>query len=232
MAKAKLKKRVKKVEEEVKDEAVKNLSIEALVVKHKTLFVGGAVAVIVAILGIIALQMWNKGQNAEASEMMFQAVKYFEVDSFELALNGDPAGNLGLMDIAADYSYTDAGNMAKYYIGIIHLKRGELEEGVDYLKSVSLPSGSMMAVSGNMALGFAYEDLGDPLKAANYFEKAANAIESNEYTTPMVLMNAGRNYEAAGDRAKALKSYQRIKDEFPLSSEGRQIDKYIGRVTE
>lgn len=234
MAKAKLKNKKRAKEEEIKQEEFDDRSsLEVLVSKYKNIIIPGAVVLLLAIIGYLGFNYWNGLQNEEANELMFQAVKYFEADSLDLALNGDSnSGALGLLDIENDYSTTDAANMARYYIGIIHLKKGELQEGVDYLEKVSKPSGSMFAVSVNAALGYAYEDLGDPSQAASYFEKAANSIEDNEHTTPTILMNAGRNYEAAGDKSKALRVYEKIKKEFPLSTEGRQIEKYIGRVSE
>lgn len=231
MAKAKLKKRTRELAEEVKQaEGTEQNSFDAFIAQNKNLLIGGAAIVLVAILGALGYNYWNTQQNQEASESMFQAVKYFEADSFNLALNGDAEGNPGLLDIIDEYGSTDAANMARYYAGIIHVKQGELESGVEYLKDVSLPSGSMLALSTNVALGFAHEDLGDPAKAADYFEDAADAVGANEFTTPTMLMHAGRNYEAAGQPDKALRVYQRIKDDYPQSSEGRQIQKYIGRV--
>jgi hypothetical protein len=54
---------------------------------------------------------------------MFQAVRYFESDSLNLALNGD-GNNLGFLQIVEDYSGTKAGNLANYYAGVIYLKQG------------------------------------------------------------------------------------------------------------
>jgi hypothetical protein len=40
-------------------------------------------------------------------------------------------------------------------------------------------------------------------------------------------MKAAMAYEELGNFEKALTLYKKIKDEFPRSNEGREIDKYI-----
>ena len=70
--------------------------------------------------------------NKEAHAEMFMAEKYFETDSFNLALNGD-GQYLGFIDIASDYSGTSAGNLANYYAGICHLNLGDNESAIDLL---------------------------------------------------------------------------------------------------
>ena len=58
---------------------------------------------------------------------MYQAERYLEMDSLKLALNGD--GNyLGFLDIAKDYKFTTAGNLAKYSAGICYLHLGDYEK--------------------------------------------------------------------------------------------------------
>jgi hypothetical protein len=43
-------------------------------------------------------------------------------------------------------------------------------------------------------------------------------------------MKAGELYESSGKYPDALKVYERIKKEYPTSTEGSSIDKYIARV--
>jgi hypothetical protein len=43
-------------------------------------------------------------------------------------------------------------------------------------------------------------------------------------------MKAGEIYELNGKYSEALKVYERIENEYPLSTEGTTIEKYIARV--
>lgn len=191
------------------------------------LIVGGVVLLLVG--GFAGYRYLEGQKDVEAQREMFQAVRYFESDSLELALNGDGA-YLGLLDITEDYGGTPAANMARFYTGLIYLKQGETDLGVDYLEDVST-SDDMLSMATYTALGFAYEELEDFEKAAKLFEKAAYTPEENESTTPTMLLKAGENHEAAGDSDAALKLYRKIKEDFPNSAEARSIDKFIGRAS-
>jgi len=208
----------------------KEVSVESFITDNRNLILVVA-GIIVLVLGGYSFYRYNqRAKNTEAQEEMFQAVYYFEQDSLEKALRGD-GQYLGFEDIADEYSGTDAANLATYYLGLIYLKQGDLDTGVDYLKQFKTGE-NMLSMAAYMALGFAYEDLGDPSEAASYFERAARTPGENSQTTPMMLMNAARNYEAAGEPGKARDIYQKIKSEYPTSSEGIAIDKYLGRVAE
>lgn len=227
---AKLKKKPKAIEEELVVEEEQSSTLESFISSNLNIILGVLGVVVLGLVGFFYLDYSKAQENVEANENMFQSIKYFEADSLDKALNGDGNG-LGLLAVEEDYSGTDAANQAKYYIGIIYLKQGRIEEGVEYLEDFDEPSNTLLAMSSYMAQGFGYEDLGNPEKAASYFQRAASAVGENDHTTPTMLLNAGRNYEAAGQFDKALNVYQTIKKDFPTSSEGFQIDKYIGRVT-
>lgn len=199
--------------------------------QNKNLVLGAIAAIVLVIGGFFAYGWYQDQQNVEANRDMFQAVYYFEADSFTKALNGD-GQYLGFLDVAADYPGTDAENMANYYIGLIYLNSGtpQVDLGIEYLEKVPA-SKTMMGMSRNMALAFAYEEQNDPEKAAELFEDAAYLPAENDQTTPTMLLHAGRNYEAAGQIGEALRVYQTIKDNYPISQEYQNIDKYIGRVS-
>ena len=79
------------------------------------------------------------------------------------------------------------------------------------------------------ATGDAYIELGDNKKGiAKYLEAAEFA--DNSFNTPLFLMKAAEIYELEGNYNDALKLYQRIQNEYPESTEGQSIEKYIARV--
>jgi tetratricopeptide (TPR) repeat protein len=158
---------------------------------------------------------------------MYQAQKYLELDSINLALNGD--GNyLGFLDIAKEYKFTKAGNLARYGAGICNLHLGNYQEAIDFLDKYSKKD----KVIGSIAIGAtgdAYVELGNTDKGlAKYLEAAEFA--GNSFNTPLFLMKAAELYEINGKYADALKLYEQIKEEYPTSTEGSSIDKYIARA--
>ena len=239
MYRGKIKTRAKEVEVEDIDAVESRLSTEDFFSRYKNFIYGALALLVIGTVALILLNSQRKANNEIALSQMFRSVQYFETDSFRVALNGKPGQFDGLLYIEDEYGSTDAGNLARYYIGISYLRladQGEtqqnLQEGIRYLKAYD-KGDNLLAVSAYMALGFAHEDLdpADPGEAAKYFEKAASAVGPNDQTTPDMLFHAARNYEVAGQKDRALKLYQRIKKEFPASATAATIDKYIGRVS-
>jgi len=193
---------------------------------YKPLLTG--LAVIVVLVGIFWLgKMYLTKRNDEAQSQMYQAQRYLEMDSINLALNGD--GNyLGFIDIADEYKLTNAGNLARYGAGICYLHLGNYEEAIEYLNKYSKKD----KVIGSIAIGAtgdAYIELGDVDKGISKYLEAAE-FGNNSFNTPLYLMKAAELHELNGDYSEALKLYERIKDEYPESTEGSSIDKYIARV--
>ena len=193
---------------------------------YKVLLTG--LAVIVAIVGLIwigKLYLGKRGEEAQAQ--MYQAQKYLEMDSLKLALNGD--GNyLGFLDIANDYKLTNSGNLARFSAGICYLHLGEYQEAIDMLDKYSKKD----KVIGALALGAtgdAYVELGNIEKGVDLYLEAADYAQ-NSFNTPLFLMKAAELYELTEKFAEALKLYERIESEYPESTEGSTIDKYIARV--
>ena len=184
--------------------------------------------VIVALVGIFWLgRMYLSKRNAEAQSQIYQAERYLEMDSINLALNGD--GNyLGFLDIANDYKFTYTGNLARYGAGICYLQLGQYQDAIDILDKYSKKD----KVIGSLAIGAtgdAYVELGDLEKGITKYIEAAD-FANNSFNTPIFLMKAGEIHELNGNYPEALKIYERILNEYPESTEGSSIEKYIARV--
>jgi tetratricopeptide (TPR) repeat protein len=163
----------------------------------------------------------------EAKSQMWMAEQYFAKDSFNLALTGD--GNyLGFLDIIDEYGITKSANLANYYSGICYLHLGQYEDAIEYLKQFESDD-KMIAPIAYGAIGDAYLELDNIDNALVFYKKAVN-ISENNFTTPIYLMKLGFIYEQSHEYKKALEVYKRVEKDFPSSSEGRQIAKFIARV--
>lgn len=163
----------------------------------------------------------------EAQSQMFTAERYFEIDSFNIALYGDGA-ELGFIDIIDDYGITSTANLAHYYAGISFLHLGEFENAIDYLKMFDSDD-QMVGPLALSAIGDAYRELEDYKEALSFYLKAVNKPE-NQLLTPVYLFKSGEVYEKLGKYEKAIEMYERIKKEFKRSNESRDIQKYITRA--
>lgn len=187
-------------------------------------------AIIIVVLGYLGYnKLYKAPREAKAKSEIFMAEKYFEMDSVDLALNGD-GNHAGLIEIIDNYGSTQTGNLAHYYAGMCFLKKGEYEKAISHLESFS--SDEMMVSSMAIgAIGDAWLELGDNAKAISFYNQAAEN-KPNEFTSPVFLMKSGQTYELKGEYQNALKAYETIKRDYPRSFEGRDIDKYIEKAKE
>ncbi len=186
------------------------------------------IGIFVVVGGYIGfIKFYQEPLEEEAQTEIYHAQHWFEVDSFQQAVNG-MGDKLGFLDIAADYSGTNAGNLANYYAGISYLRLGEYENAIRLLDEFHTndPVLSVIAVG---SIGDAFLELGQNAEALEYYSKAAK-INSNNFVVPFYLLKAGLTAEIMGENAKALEYFQRIKSEFPDSRQGLDIDRYIGRI--
>ncbi len=193
---------------------------------YKTLLI--IVGVLVVIVGLFYLgRMYLNKKSNEAQSQMYMAERWLEMDSLKLALNGD--GNyLGFVDIAKNYKLTKAGNLARYSAGVCYLHLGQFQDAIDYLSKYKKEDKEIGSLATG-AIGDAYVELGDVEKGISKYIEAADYAR-NSFNTPVFLMKAGELYELQQKYSQALALYERIKNEYPESTEGTSIDKYIARV--
>ena len=193
--------------------------------KSLTIIVAAIIVIVGGYLGYNRLVMTPK--ENEAKSQMWMAEQYFERDSFKLALNGD--GNyLGFLDIIDEYGITKCANLAYYYAGISYLHMGEYEIAIENLKQFESDD-KMIAPIAFGAIGDAYLELNNTEDALIFYKKAVNTSE-NDFTTPIYLMKVAFVYKQSGEYDKALEAYKRVEKDYPNTSEGRQISKYIAQV--
>ena len=185
-------------------------------------------AIVVIIGGYFAFKkLYLAPKELEAQDDMFVAEQYFEKDSLDKAINGD--GNyLGFKQIVEDYGFTKSANLARYYLGISYLKKGQFELAIEELEQFDSDD-EMLGPLATGAIGDAQSELGKTDEAIEYYLKAAKQ-KSNKFTTPIFLMKAGLAYEEKKDFAGALQVYEQIKNDYAESTEGRNIQKYIVRA--
>ena len=189
-----------------------------------------AIVIVGLIGGYFAYKYWYvAGEETKARAEMFKAEAFFEKDSLDKAINGDVAtGSLGFAQIADDYGITPSGNLAEYYLGISYLKKGQYQEAIDHLEDFNSKD-QIVAPIATGAIGDAKLELGLADEAITYYIKAAEQT-SNKFTTPIYLKKAALANEEKGAYADAVKLYERIKNEFSETQEGREIEKYIARA--
>lgn len=190
----------------------------------------GIVGVLVLIVGgwFVYQNLYQKPRNERAMAQMFQAQFQFERDSFALALENPGGGYDGFLDIIDSYSGTKAANLSSYYAGVSYLHLGRYEAAIDYLKDYK-PSGDVLPIMKQGALGDAYSELQDWDSAESHYRKAVD-VGNNDYLTPYYLKKLGLLYERQGKKDQAVAAYERIQSEYPNTTASQDVEKYLARA--
>lgn len=184
-------------------------------------------ALILVVGGYFGFRYYVDGQNEQAQKEMFQAVRYFESDSLDLAMKGD-GNTLGFEQIIEDYSLTDAANLANFYAGAVCLKQGKFQLAIIYLDDFK-SSDLLVQARAYSLKGDAQMELKEYEEAAKSYNKAAN-YKSNKFFTPGYIMKEALAYEKLNQNDKAIKAYERIINEFWDSSEYQNARKFKARL--
>ena len=200
---------------------------EQFLAEHKTKLIGAVAAIAAIIIIIFGYNKLVKAPRANnALEQIATAERYFEIDSFNIALNGDGI-NLGFNQIIDDYGSTPSGRLARFYAGYCNLHLGNFSEAISLLEDFNAKD-EILQARAYCGIGDAYAELEQYDNAASYFMKAAN-YRDNDYCAAY-LMKAGLTYEQLGKYADALTAYEKIKTHYNNTTEAQEIDKYIERA--
>lgn len=201
--------------------------VEHWIEEHPKIVFGVLGAIVLIVGGYFGFRYWTTSQDEQAQKDMFQAVRYFEADSLDLAMNGD-GNNLGFKQIIEDYSMTDAGNLANFYAGAVCLKQGKYQLAVFYFEDFK-SSDELVQARAYSLMGDAYMEQKKYEDAGTYYSKAASH-RPNKYFTPSYLMKAALAYEKANQNDKAIKAYQQVIDEYWESTEFQNARKFKARL--
>jgi tetratricopeptide (TPR) repeat protein len=213
---------------------------EEFVQKNKKFLIAGGSIIAVAVIIFCVFKFYiNPKNNREASAEIFYAENFFDegIDSLyygnvaggnallQKSLKGE--GNMhGFLAVIDDYGCTKSGNLAKYYAGIASLRLGNYADAIKFLKDYDAEDFYSKPLA-LMARADALVETNSLDDAIELYLKAAET-NPNEVTSPSALVKAGWCYDLKGDKAKALECFQRVKKEFPGSTEWPEIDRYIG----
>ena len=199
---------------------------EEFLIKNKKAIIGGVVAVIIIVAGIIMHKhMYADPREEKAQAALFRGQDLFAQDAYAQAINGDSIGFMGLLQVAEQYSGTKAANLAKAYTGLSYAQMGEYEKALTYLNDFKdkdqMVSAAVMGAAGNC-----YAQLGQLDNATASLLKAASKADSNTLS-PIFLQQAGEIFVNQGKYADAIKAYTQIKTKYFQSYQAMNIDKYI-----
>lgn len=166
-------------------------------------------------------------KEANANSELYKAESFFMKDSFDIALNGGEDFS-GLLDVAAEYGGTKAGQRAHYYAASALMKKGDYEQALEHLEDVSFDD-EIVAPLAKCLLGDCKVELGDLEEGAKIYMAAAK-MRDNDYTAPYALSKAARVYAELGDWEASLEALESIREDYKETQFAADIDKEIARA--
>ncbi|KAA6343815.1 hypothetical protein EZS27_008517 [termite gut metagenome] len=199
---------------------------EAFIIKYQKAIIGGVIAIILIVGGVLAYKHLYADQREEKSQIaLFKGEEYLRNGNYEVALNGDSLGYIGFLQVAEQYSGTKTANLAKAYAGLCYKNLKDYEKAIEYLSSFN-GNDQMVAPSILGAIGNAYAELDQLDNAVSFLLKAADKADNNTLS-PIFLKQAGLILMKQTKYDDAVNAYTKIKDNYFQSYQAMDIDKYI-----
>jgi len=193
--------------------------------KTLTYILGGLILVLLIIVG--GNRYYLKPLNEEAAASMYYAERFFEIDSFNLALYGYGTYP-GFLNVIDDYKISKSAKISRYYAGVCYHQLGDHEAAIELLNKFKTDD-LLVGAAKYSTLGDAYVELGEYSKAISAYRQGIDKYENN-FSSPIMLKKLGLVFEELNQLNEALETYRVIESNYPDTPEGNEVKKYIGRV--
>ncbi len=199
---------------------------------------------IILLLGgwLVYKYMFKLPKEEKANDAVFVTQKYFAdfsnapSDSTKImlaakCLNGDGV-NPGALKIINKFSGTAAANLCEYYAGACYLHLQQFDKAIKFLKNFDANGASQIKSRAYGMIGDASAELKKNDQALEYYKKAADVDDKDEFTSSEFLFRAALFAQASGKTKEAIDLFRKIKDAYPLSEKAADADRYLARLGE
>ncbi|UCC79517.1 MAG: tetratricopeptide repeat protein [Candidatus Zixiibacteriota bacterium] len=189
----------------------------------KPFFLGGAAVAVIFIA--VVLVLWNiDKKNTQSAGYLVRAQI-----SYDRGMTDDAV--IDLQTVVDSYSNTSAAASACLILANIYFENGNYEEARKYFAIMieKYPEDKMKLASAAAGAAACYEQKGDRLEAGRYYKMAADFYPDKMWA-PQNLLNAGRNYMAAGDLESAKTAFNKITSDYKDSRELNTAKRFLSEI--
>ncbi len=191
------------------------------VVSNKNIIIIVAAAIVVALIALgIGLKVSDNRANARQVAIDQLQEQYNEWITEDGADASDLKGELAALAKRGGKNYPAV--KAIYLQGLIAYQEGAYAEATTYFLSVvERNRDGYLAPLALFNAGVSSEQLGDSLKAIEYYQRVYDNYGNDAVESPRALFSLARLYEAEGEKELARAMFQQLSDEFPASEFAR-----------
>lgn len=198
-------------------------------------------AIIILLVGwFVYKYMFKLPKEDSANDAVFAMQKYFSdfsnapSDSIKTnlaakCLNGDGA-NAGALKIINKFPGTAAANLCEYYAGVCYLHLQQFDKAIKFLKDFNAGGATQIKSRAYGMIADASAELNKNDQALEYYKKAANVDDKDEYTSSEFLFRAALFAQSTGKTKEAVELFKKIKEEYPLSEKAADVDRYLAKL--
>lgn len=198
--------------------------------ENKSTLIGSLIAVLAIIAGVFGYSYYMDTQEEKAQFLLSQAQAYFTSADYSKALKGDEVDfTPGFEQIIANYSGTDAANLAVYYAAVSEFNLGNTDAALGYINKFDMPDG-VLSVGPLSFKASVYIAAGNFEAGAAAFEKAGTVVHT-EQTTTLFLLEAAKAFEKAGNKSKALQLVEKVLNDYPTGNHVAEAQRIKGRIS-
>ena len=200
---------------------------EAFFLKYRKPALMIIAAIVLVVAGIIVYKNYiSEPRENEASTELAKSQTLFNTQQYDQALKG-------FQKVQADYSGTDAGNLANLYVALCyaHQPKPNWAKALENIQKYSTGKDQIISPASQMALGDIYANNNQNDKAIEAFKKAADMANAQAFDktsnsiAPMALKKAGILLESQGKKQEALAIYKDIKKTYLNSPAYQYIER-------
>lgn len=198
-------------------------------VANKSQILAITIAVVVLIGGFFGYKYYSSAQEDQAQELLAIAETAYNNGNYEEAIYGnDFELTYGFDQIAEEFPWTNAGNLANYYAAVSSFELGDVDNALMYMEEFNVPEGILGVgpLTFHAKLYLAKENY---TAAAEKFIQAAEWNE-NEVTTPSNLYEAAEAYYKAENYDRASELVNRVIEEYPESNKLAESQRLKGML--
>jgi tetratricopeptide (TPR) repeat protein len=121
-----------------------------------------------------------------------------------------------------------SANLSHFYLGMSYMRTKQYDKAIETLKGYDADDDVTPSLALG-AIGDAYMEQNNIEDATSYYEKASKETPNN-FTTPIMLMKLAGAYESSGKYKDAVDVYNTLKNDYPTTTEGQGVAKYLARA--